>query len=99
MDPIVHAEYGRMYKSVYVTITHKLLTLIFALGALRERNAQGQSLCNLAYAYSQLKNYGMAEYYYQEALNAFVDVGKRAASSHYNFRFVINPHFLLLINQ
>ncbi|XP_042709803.2 tetratricopeptide repeat protein 24-like isoform X4 [Chrysemys picta bellii] len=45
------------------------------LGALRERNAQGQSLCNLAYAYSQLKNYDMAEYYYQEALNAFVDVG------------------------
>ncbi|XP_067412236.1 tetratricopeptide repeat protein 24-like [Emydura macquarii macquarii] len=44
-------------------------------GALRERNAQGQSLYNLAYAYSQLKNYDMAEYYYQQALNAFVDVG------------------------
>nr|XP_033776555.1 tetratricopeptide repeat protein 24-like [Geotrypetes seraphini]XP_033776556.1 tetratricopeptide repeat protein 24-like [Geotrypetes seraphini] len=45
-------------------------------GALEERHAQGQCLCNLAFAYSQLKNYNMAEFYYQQALCAFSDVGE-----------------------
>ncbi|KAM8974210.1 tetratricopeptide repeat protein 24-like [Pelodytes ibericus] len=44
-------------------------------GTLGERNAQGQCLCNLAFAYSQLRNYDMAEFYYLQALNAFVDAG------------------------
>ncbi|MEE6502961.1 hypothetical protein FKM82_004692 [Ascaphus truei] len=44
-------------------------------GTLGERNAQGQCLCNLAFAYSQLRNYEMAEFYYHQALNAFVDAG------------------------
>ncbi|KAM4748991.1 tetratricopeptide repeat protein 24-like [Rhinophrynus dorsalis] len=44
-------------------------------GILGERNAQGQCLCNLAFAYSQLKNYDMAEFYYHQALDAFVDAG------------------------
>ncbi|OCT89544.1 hypothetical protein XELAEV_18018166mg, partial [Xenopus laevis] len=47
-------------------------------GTLGERNAQGQCLCNLAFAYSQLRNYKMAEFYYQQAMNAFVDAGKVA---------------------
>ncbi|XP_075060994.1 tetratricopeptide repeat protein 24-like [Mixophyes fleayi] len=42
-------------------------------GSLGDRNAQGQCLCNLAFAYSQLRNYDMAEFYYQQALQAFVD--------------------------
>ncbi|XP_030044726.1 tetratricopeptide repeat protein 24 isoform X2 [Microcaecilia unicolor] len=45
-------------------------------GTLGERHAQGQCLCNLAFAYSQLKNYNMAEFYYQQALCAFSDVGE-----------------------
>ncbi|KAM5171891.1 LOW QUALITY PROTEIN: uncharacterized protein ACMZJ9_004678 [Mantella aurantiaca] len=44
-------------------------------GSLGERNAQGQCLCNLAFAYSQLRNYDMAEFYYHQALQAFVDAG------------------------
>lgn len=47
-----------------------------SIGALEERKAQGESLCNLAYAYSQMKNYKTAALYYQEALQAFKDVGK-----------------------
>ncbi|XP_073474913.1 tetratricopeptide repeat protein 24-like isoform X2 [Aquarana catesbeiana] len=42
-------------------------------GSLGERNEQGQCLCNLAFAYSQLKNFDMAEFYYLQALQAFVD--------------------------
>ncbi|XP_073509073.1 tetratricopeptide repeat protein 24-like isoform X3 [Phyllobates terribilis] len=45
------------------------------LGSLGERNAQGQCLSNLAFAYSQLKNYEMAEFYYVQAYQAFVDAG------------------------
>ncbi|XP_031755031.1 tetratricopeptide repeat protein 24 [Xenopus tropicalis] len=44
-------------------------------GTLGERNAQGQCLCNLAFAYSQLRKYKMAEFYYLQAMNAFVDSG------------------------
>uniref|UniRef100_H3APS9 Uncharacterized protein n=1 Tax=Latimeria chalumnae TaxID=7897 RepID=H3APS9_LATCH len=44
-------------------------------GALKERKAQGGCLCNLAYAYSQLKNYNMALFYYEQALCAFIEEG------------------------
>ncbi|CAH2273829.1 tetratricopeptide repeat 24-like [Pelobates cultripes] len=44
-------------------------------GTLGERNSQGQCLCNLAFAYSQLRNYEMAEFYYLQALIAFQDAG------------------------
>ncbi|XP_075715557.1 uncharacterized protein LOC142750441 [Rhinoderma darwinii] len=44
-------------------------------GSLGERSAQAQCLSNLAFAYSQLKNYDMAEFYYQQAHEAFVDAG------------------------
>ncbi|XP_056425249.1 tetratricopeptide repeat protein 24-like [Hyla sarda] len=44
-------------------------------GSLGERSAQGQCLSNLAYAYSQLNNYEMADFYYQQAQQAFVDAG------------------------
>ncbi|XP_069622017.1 tetratricopeptide repeat protein 24-like [Ranitomeya imitator] len=44
-------------------------------GSLGERNAQGQCLSNLAFAYSQLKNYEMAEFYYLQAHQAFEDAG------------------------
>ncbi|KAJ1181717.1 hypothetical protein NDU88_006919 [Pleurodeles waltl] len=44
-------------------------------GILGDRNAQGQCLCNLAYAYSQLQNYDRAQLYYQQALHSFVDAG------------------------
>ncbi|XP_078540763.1 tetratricopeptide repeat protein 24-like isoform X2 [Lissotriton helveticus] len=44
-------------------------------GILGDRNAQGQCLCNLAYAYSQQQHYDRAEFYYQQALHAFVDAG------------------------
>ncbi|XP_029430714.1 tetratricopeptide repeat protein 24-like [Rhinatrema bivittatum] len=45
-------------------------------GSLGERQSQGQCLYNLAFAYSQLKNYNMAEFYYQKALCAFSDAGE-----------------------
>ncbi|XP_044139226.1 tetratricopeptide repeat protein 24-like isoform X2 [Bufo gargarizans] len=44
-------------------------------GSLGDRSAQGQCLSNLAFAYSQLKNYDLAEFYYQQAYQAFVDAG------------------------
>ncbi|KAG8575842.1 hypothetical protein GDO81_009684 [Engystomops pustulosus] len=45
------------------------------LGSLGDRSPQGQCLSNLAFAYSQLKNYDLAEFYYQQAHQAFVDAG------------------------
>ncbi|XP_063782240.1 tetratricopeptide repeat protein 24-like [Pseudophryne corroboree] len=51
-------------------------------GSLGDRNAQGQCLCNLAFAYSQLRNYDMAEFYYQQALHAFVDAGDLLRQCH-----------------
>ncbi|XP_072004222.1 tetratricopeptide repeat protein 24-like isoform X1 [Engystomops pustulosus] len=44
-------------------------------GSLGDRSPQGQCLSNLAFAYSQLKNYDLAEFYYQQAHQAFVDAG------------------------
>ncbi|XP_077330380.1 uncharacterized protein LOC143964479 [Lithobates pipiens] len=53
-------------------------------GSLGERNEQGQCLCNLAFAYSQLKNFDMAEFYYLQALQAFVDADDPRRQCHVN---------------
>ncbi|XP_069480453.1 tetratricopeptide repeat protein 24-like [Ambystoma mexicanum] len=45
-------------------------------GDLGDSNRQGQCLCNLAYAFSQLEKYDKAEFYYQQALRAFTDAGE-----------------------
>ncbi|KAM9311875.1 uncharacterized protein PAF06_009744 [Gastrophryne carolinensis] len=50
--------------------------------SLGERNAQGQCMCNLAFAYSQLRNYDMAEFYYLQALQAFVEAGDALRQCH-----------------